>query len=143
MAASSAVPDTEAAKALVAELCACFYRLGWVSGTGGGVSIKTSAGTIVMAPSGVQKERMQAADMFVLSAGGAVLSPPASGLKLSECAPLFLAAYELRGTGAVLHSHGLEALLVTLLDERRGEAGAWRASCISRICWPGPVAHAC
>ncbi len=68
-----------------------------VSGTGGGISIKT-ADYIVMAPSGVQKERMQPDDMFVLDAktGNPVHTPeakppPARPPKLSECAPLFMA----------------------------------------------------
>ena len=51
---------------------------------------------IVMAPSGVQKERMQKADMFVLDAAGNTLEtplalpPPAKPPKLSECSPLFM-----------------------------------------------------
>ena len=51
---------------------------------------------IVMAPSGVQKERMQQADMFVLDAAGNILEtpralpPPAKPPKLSECSPLFM-----------------------------------------------------
>ena len=50
-----------------------------------------------MAPSGVQKERMQKADMFVLDAAGNILEtpvalpPPAKPPKLSECSPLFMA----------------------------------------------------
>ena len=66
---------------------------------------------------------MVAADMFVLEeATGAVLEAPQPGwggqpAKLSECAPLFHAAFELRGAGAVLHSHALESVLVTLMDE--------------------------
>lgn len=112
-----APPDVEEAKRLVAELCRAFYQLGWVSGTGGGMSVRAADGCIVMAPSGVQKERMAAADMFVLDAAGCVAEAPSGARsKLSECAPLFMAAYELRGAGAVLHSHALEAMLATLLD---------------------------
>lgn len=45
----------EEAKALICELCAEYYKQGWVSGTGGGMSIKVAdgSGTIVMAPSGL------------------------------------------------------------------------------------------
>lgn len=85
------------AKALVCELCRSFYSLGWVSGTGGGLSIKVGD-RIVMAPSGVQKERMAPDDLFILDgASGDVLEapvpkpPPARPPKLSECAPLFMA----------------------------------------------------
>ena len=85
------------AKALVCELCRSFYGLGWVSGTGGGLSIKVGD-RIVMAPSGVQKERLAPDDLSLLDvASGAVLEapapkpPPARPPKLSECAPLFMA----------------------------------------------------
>jgi methylthioribulose 1-phosphate dehydratase/enolase-phosphatase E1 len=71
---------------------------------------------------GVQKERMQADDMFVVDDQGNVVEPPRSGCssKLSECAPLFMSAYQLRNAGAVIHSHALEAVLATLLDEEYG-----------------------
>ncbi|GFH26235.1 2,3-diketo-5-methylthio-1-phosphopentane phosphatase, partial [Haematococcus lacustris] len=112
----------EDAKALICDLCASLYKMGWVGGTGGGISIKPTPEHIVMAPSGVQKERMQPDDMFVLDAAGTVLHtpaakpPPARPPKLSECSPLFMAAYELRGAGAVIHGHSVNALLATLLD---------------------------
>lgn len=96
-AAPSAPSPIDDAKALVCELCASFYRLGWVSGTGGGLSIRVGD-RIVMAPSGVQKERMAPDDLFLLDgASGDVLEapapkpPPARPPKLSECAPLFMA----------------------------------------------------
>lgn len=86
----------EEAKQLICELCHNFYSQGWVSGTGGGISVKVGD-RIVMAPSGVQKERMQPDDMFVLDNKGDVLHtpaakpPPARPPKLSECSPLFMA----------------------------------------------------
>src|SRR5690242_20046949 len=48
---------------LVCELCRLFYQLGWASGTGGGISIRDEHG-VWMAPSGVQKERIDPADVF-------------------------------------------------------------------------------
>jgi methylthioribulose 1-phosphate dehydratase/enolase-phosphatase E1 len=89
--------SVDEAKQLICELCANFYGQGWVSGTGGGISMQAAGGTIVMAPSGVQKERMEPRDMFVLDAAGNVLHtpearpPPYKPPKLSECAPLFTA----------------------------------------------------
>lgn len=114
--------EIEQAKHLVAELCASLYTQGHVSGTGGGISIKVGD-SIVMAPSGVQKERMEAADMFVLDAQGNIQHvpeakpPPHKPPKLSECAPLFMSAYDLRGAGAVLHGHSMNAVLASLLFE--------------------------
>jgi len=115
------------AKELICDICQNFYQQGWCSGSGGGVSIKVDSDTIVMAPSGVQKERMQPSDMFLLDQHGNVKQPPVvnSALdkppKLSECAPLFMSAYELRGAGAVLHSHSLSAMLATVLDPNATE----------------------
>jgi hypothetical protein len=96
---SNSWPSIAEAKQLVAELCASFYGLGWVSGTGGGLSMRAGPNgeSVVMAPSGVQKERMTAEDMFVLrKSDGEVVEEPKSNstrerpLKLSECAPLFM-----------------------------------------------------
>jgi methylthioribulose 1-phosphate dehydratase/enolase-phosphatase E1 len=100
---SDSYPSIAEAKKLVAELCASFYRLGWVSGTGGGLSMRAGSKgeSVVMAPSGVQKERMTADDMFVLkTADGEVVETPRSStaarpLKLSECAPLFMSVSSL------------------------------------------------
>jgi methylthioribulose-1-phosphate dehydratase len=50
----------------ISELCRKFYNLGWVTGTGGGVSIR-HGDHIFLAPSGVQKEMMQPTDMFVMN----------------------------------------------------------------------------
>lgn len=105
------------ARELICELCRLFYNQGWVSGTGGGISVR-AGDRIVMAPSGVQKERMQPSDMFVLDAEGAVVEtpaprpPPYKPPKLSECSPLFMAVgHPSRGTQGiglltVMHGNG-------------------------------------
>ncbi|KAL8510216.1 hypothetical protein ACS0TY_017146 [Phlomoides rotata] len=116
-------------KTLIADLCRQFYHLGWVSGTGGSITIKVhddsipkSEQLIVMSPSGVQKERMMEEDMYVMTSDGTVLSEPLAKPwpnkppKCSDCGPLFLKAYEMRNAGAVIHSHGMESCLVTMLN---------------------------
>ncbi|PKU67819.1 probable bifunctional methylthioribulose-1-phosphate dehydratase/enolase-phosphatase E1 1 [Dendrobium catenatum] len=129
---SQAYLDGKAARetrALVADLCRQFYTLGWVSGTGGSITIKVHDDAIpkphqliVMSPSGVQKERMAADDMYVLSSEGDVLSAPSTkpypnkSPKCSDCAPLFMKAYQMRNAGAVIHSHGMESCLVTMIN---------------------------
>jgi len=112
---------------LISELCRQFYGLGWVSGTGGGISIRGEEG-IYMAPSGVQKERIVAADVFLLDADDLgrcrVLRRPEGGaLKVSECQPLFYNAFRDRGAGAVIHSHSIWAVLAARLVSPKGEAG--------------------
>jgi methylthioribulose-1-phosphate dehydratase len=104
---------------LICELCRQFYGLGWVSGTGGGISIRDDA-LIYMAPSGVQKERITPRDVFALDAGElercVVRRAPADPrLRLSECQPLFYNAFRERGAGAVIHSHSLSAVLAARL----------------------------
>lgn len=105
----------------IVELCKQFYAQGWVSGTGGGVSIRVrgegeARDTVWMAPSGVQKERLEARDLFELDGeSNVVRAPETPGAKLSACAPLFFNAYRLRDAGAVIHSHSLNAMMATLV----------------------------
>jgi methylthioribulose-1-phosphate dehydratase len=110
----AALGDREA-RELICDLCRHFYELGWASGTGGGVSVR-SGDKIYMAPSGVQKERMHPEDMFVLDLKGEVLQAPASQVTVSACRPLFMHAFQLRNAGAVLHSHSMNAMLATLIS---------------------------
>ncbi len=112
---------------LICELCRLFYGLGWVSGTGGGISIRAAEG-IYMAPSGVQKERMKPEDIYLLRGDNldqaVVLQAPRDpGLKISECQPLFYNAFRQRDAGAVIHSHSIWALLAARLFSPQGEPG--------------------
>ncbi|XP_077868404.1 methylthioribulose-1-phosphate dehydratase-like [Saccoglossus kowalevskii] len=102
---------------LIPELCRVFYELRWVTGTGGGISIK-SGNEIFVAPSGVQKERIQPEDLFVITTDEKDVSgpPPSKKLKKSACTPLFMNAYKLRDAGAVIHSHSMYSNLVTLIN---------------------------
>lgn len=123
------MPDAEDIPRLISELCRQFYGLGWVSGTGGGISVRGEAG-IYMAPSGVQKERIAPQDVYLLDASDLercrVLRHPASAqLKISECQPLFYNAYRDRNAGAVIHSHSVWAVLAARLCSPRGEPGVF------------------
>ena len=101
--------------ALICDLARSFYDLGWVSGTGGGICIR-EGDHVVIAPSAVQKERMKPEQMFTIALDGSILSRPADPeLAPSECTSLFLKAINLRGAGAVIHSHSIHAMLATLL----------------------------
>lgn len=106
---------------LVCELCRQFFTAGWVTGTGGSISIRYG-NRIYMTPSGVQKERIEPDELYVLDIDGEVLSVPEQKPgsrvpKLSDCAPLFLHAFKQRNAGAVLHSHSICCNLVTSLFE--------------------------
>ena len=52
-----------------------------------------------MAPSGVQKEMIEPSDVFECDLSGEIICNPSSKLKLTECAPLFMNAYNLRKAG--------------------------------------------
>ncbi|MCO5608260.1 hypothetical protein L7F22_062466 [Adiantum nelumboides] len=173
----------EQATSLAAELCKQFYGLGWVSGTGGSISLKElETGEIGVSRSSpmpafsaaeplraaffsqsstmrsaffsspqifshpfrsafsaakalraaffsqsstircVPKERMLPEDMYILDADGNILSAPSPKPaphrppKCSECAPLFMKAYKMRKAGAVIHSHGMESCLATMIN---------------------------
>ena len=103
---------------LISELCRQFYTLGWVSGTGGGISIRDPQGVWV-APSGVQKERIDPEDVFLLrevwDRVEVLEAPRDPKLRISECQPLFFNAYRLRNAGAVIHSHSIWAVLAARL----------------------------
>ncbi len=108
----------DSARELICEICRNFYTLGWVSGTGGGVSIKRGD-TIFMAPSGVEKEKIKPEDIFELDLRGEITKKPRNEkLKLTECAPLFMSAFDLRDAGAVLHSHSPNVVLATMYARR-------------------------
>ncbi|KAH8675853.1 methylthioribulose-1-phosphate dehydratase [Xylariales sp. PMI_506] len=110
---------------LIPSLCAKFWTLGWVTGTGGGCSIRDDD-LVYLAPSGVQKELMKPSDLFVLELSKQtdlknrvyLRSPP--GGKPSQCTPLFLAAFTKRNAGCCIHTHSHWAVLVTMILEARG-----------------------
>jgi methylthioribulose-1-phosphate dehydratase len=106
--------DLARAKQQVCDLCRLFWRLGWASGTGGGIALR-HGDTLLMAPSGVEKERIEPSDVFELDLQGRIRKAPAGNLRLTACAPLFMAAFKHRNAGAVLHSHSLDVVLATML----------------------------
>lgn len=97
----------------ICELCRLFWQIGWASGTGGGIAIRVGE-TILMAPSGVEKENIEPADIFELDRQGHVVRAPDRPFKLTACAPLFMAAFTHRQAGAVLHSHSLHVVLASM-----------------------------
>ena len=125
-------------RVLIPELCSLFYDLKWVTGTGGGMAM-VYEGDYYLAPTGVQKERMQPDDLFVLREpttaeqrsavtpfpllpGRPVLtvaSPPSERrYGPSQCTPLFFEAFTQRRATACIHTHSRAAMLVTLLFDR-------------------------
>ncbi|OQN97189.1 Methylthioribulose-1-phosphate dehydratase [Cryoendolithus antarcticus] len=119
---------------LICSLCRQFYGLGWVTGTGGGVSIKHDK-HIFLAPSGVEKELMQPDNIFVMDYASREYIRRPLALKPSACTPLFLAAFTTRGAGCCIHTHSQWAVLVTLLCEAgmQGRKDVFKISQIEQI----------
>ncbi|GFP53857.1 methylthioribulose-1-phosphate dehydratase [Trichoderma asperellum] len=116
--------DPEHPANLIPSLCAKFWTLGWVTDELLSCHLNN---LVYLAPSGVQKELMKPADIYVLSLKDQepslkqrtyLRSPPV--YKPSQCTPLFLAAFTRRGAGCCIHTHSHWAVLVTLLLEAKG-----------------------
>ncbi|CCE78336.1 Piso0_000957 [Millerozyma farinosa CBS 7064] len=120
---------------LICELCRLFYEKDWVTGTGGGISIRDVKGKnpniVYIAPSGVQKERLKPYEMFVVELPEEKLlrSPNDCPEELtkkykykpSACTPLFMSCYQLRDAGACIHTHSQNAVMCSLLWEDKAE----------------------
>lgn len=110
-------PDLKAeerkARELVSEFLSLFYQKGWVAGTGGGICAGLTKDLFLMAPTGVHKERVAPADLFVVDRReGLIIRPPKNNaLRLSECSTIFCKLINQRGAGSVMHSHALSAVL--------------------------------
>lgn len=122
---------------LICELCRQFYSQGWVTGTGGSITVRFG-GRIYMTPSGVQKERIQPDELFMLDIDGNILCTPpkkpgCKPPKLSDCSPLFLHAYRLRKAGAVIHSHDITCVMAIAISENPNEFRIRRQEMIKGI----------
>jgi methylthioribulose-1-phosphate dehydratase len=101
------------ARALLTELLRNFYGRNWVSGTGGGICGPADGGGLLLAPTGVHKERVGVEDFFVVdpSDGRVLRTPPDASLRPSECNSIFCLAARERDARSVVHSHALSAVL--------------------------------
>ena len=110
---------SEDPKTIICQLCSNFYDLGWVTGSGGGMSIKVDD-AVYVAPSGVQKEDLVVGDVFTLSAANkdiVIEQPSTPNLKQSACTPLWYEVFKHRPKArSVIHTHSMNAQLCTLLN---------------------------
>ena len=105
--------EEDATRALLVELLGLFYTKGWVSGTGGGICGPADGGGLLLAPTGVHKERIKPDEFFTIDPADCrvLLRPDDPDLRPSECNPIFSMAARERGARSVVHSHALSAVL--------------------------------
>ncbi|KAG1761825.1 Methylthioribulose-1-phosphate dehydratase, partial [Suillus placidus] len=103
-----------------------FFHLGSKPGTSPKVCVLQDD-KVYIAPSGVQKERIEPSHIFVLPYPQAEPSPltdriylrrPKLNLKESACSPLFWNAFTIRNAGSCIHTHSQNAVMATLLWEK-------------------------
>jgi methylthioribulose-1-phosphate dehydratase len=112
--AETGIDATEqATRGLLVELLGAFHTRGWVSGTGGGICGPADGGGLLVAPSGVHKERVRTDEFFTVDPadGRVVRRPENDSLRPSECTSIFCLAVRERGARSVVHSHALSAVL--------------------------------
>ena len=77
-------------------LCKEFHQLGWMTGTGGAISMRDGE-DIFITPSGVLKENVKEDDIFKVGEDGQIIKhPDNTNLKYSSCFPNFHHIYKLR-----------------------------------------------
>jgi methylthioribulose-1-phosphate dehydratase len=113
MTATVASEAEQTTRELLVELLRDFHARGWVSGTGGGICGPADEGGLLLAPTGVHKERVRADEFFTVDpADGHVLASPENPLlRPSECNSIFCLTHRRRDAWSVVHSHALSAVL--------------------------------
>ena len=84
-----------------------------MSGTGGGICGPSDDGGLLLAPTGVHKERVRTDEFFTVDPtdGRVVRTPDRDDLRPSECNSIFCLTHRRRGAWSVVHSHALSAVL--------------------------------
>lgn len=100
-------------RALLVELLRDFHRKDWVSGTGGGICGPSDDGHLLVAPTGVHKERVRPEDLFVIDVADTSIRRPAADptLRPSECGHIFTLVAREREVRSIVHTHALDAVL--------------------------------
>ncbi|RPA74083.1 arad-like aldolase/epimerase [Ascobolus immersus RN42] len=105
---------------IIVELCRLFYTLGWVTGTGGGISMREGQHL----PRPLRRPKRAPPPLPNLHPLLQIPNlhphpptpPPPPPPRPSACTPLFLQAYLRRRAGACIHTHSMHAVLATLLN---------------------------
>lgn len=110
-------------KELICKMCRLFYAKGWVSGTGGGMTIRLDNDLALIAPSGIQKEEIQPEDLFLIKLDNSentnykIIEKP-DNLNISACTSIFVQIFKQRPAAkAIIHSHSINAVMLTKITQ--------------------------
>ncbi|KAI3936978.1 hypothetical protein MKX01_015193 [Papaver californicum] len=103
-------------RSLVAELCRHFYTLGWVSGTGGSMTLKVHDESIPKPQQNIYFHQLVRFSPFFKPC-------PQKPPKCTDCAPLFMKVYYSYGDDKGIQGHGYHDDLVVPIVENTAHEG--------------------
>ncbi|GMT07389.1 hypothetical protein PENTCL1PPCAC_29563, partial [Pristionchus entomophagus] len=100
---------------LMADLLGQFYRMGWMTGSGGAMAAISCDNRLLVSPSSLQKERIKACDLFASSPNSMVVKAPVCmpNGKPTACEGIFKKIMAATGAQCVIHSHSKASNLAT------------------------------
>ncbi|GMR60835.1 hypothetical protein PMAYCL1PPCAC_31030, partial [Pristionchus mayeri] len=100
---------------LMADLLAQFYRMGWMTGSGGAMAAISCDNRLLLSPSSLQKERIKACDLFASSPNSMEVKTPVCMPKgkPTACEGIFKKIMSKTGAQCVIHSHSKASNLAT------------------------------
>jgi methylthioribulose-1-phosphate dehydratase len=105
-------------EARICDMMAKFHRAGWCTGSGGGISLRDPTGTLLVAPSGVNKELLKVEDIIHIDGKTGARLKGGGSLKPSACLSIFQGVYEAtslmgQNFNACIHSHSRTFIAAT------------------------------
>ncbi|GMT36216.1 hypothetical protein PFISCL1PPCAC_27513, partial [Pristionchus fissidentatus] len=100
---------------LMADLLGQFYRLGWMTGSGGAMAAISCDNRLLLSPSSLQKERIKPCDLFASAPNSMVVKQPTCcpNGKPTACEGIFKKIMNATGAQCVIHSHSKSSNLAT------------------------------
>lgn len=112
---SAIFPSDQAQK--VCELCSLFYSRGWLNAAGGNFSIRDE-NVIYIAPAVAREASACPISTYVIEINGQTVEIRERGSDGVEHKQLLILPYVHAAAGAVLHSHSMNAMLITQLFDK-------------------------
>ncbi|MBI2119206.1 MAG: class II aldolase/adducin family protein [Elusimicrobia bacterium] len=99
------------------DLCRVLYLEGWLNAIGGSISIR-DGNKIYMGPIGTKVEQSCPLEFFLFEDKGKFLETKIKDFEFLEQKSLMILFYNLFNAGSVIHTHSMNAMLVTWLYQK-------------------------